>query len=100
MNKTGIGPQQLLTYTQTQVQNCVESQITCVRNLLHGKLRSDLRSCGKEGEGSPRRKTKAVKSITVIRGLAAAAAAAAAATRWNDYHRSSPDTQQANRDVR
>ena len=30
----------------------IESQITCVRNLLHGKL-----SIGKEGEGSPRRET-------------------------------------------
>ena len=25
MDKTGIGPQQLLTYTLTQVQNCIES---------------------------------------------------------------------------
>ena len=39
MDKTGIGQQQLLTYTQTQLQNCVELQIT----LPHGKLRSDLR---------------------------------------------------------
>ena len=43
MDITGIGPQQLLTYTQIQIQHCIEGQIFCVRKLLHGKLRSDLR---------------------------------------------------------
>ena len=43
MDTTGIGSQQLLTYTQTQVQNCEEAQTICVRNLLHGKLMSNLR---------------------------------------------------------
>ena len=43
MDITGIGPQQLLTYSQIQIQHCIEGQIACVRNLLHGKLRSDRR---------------------------------------------------------
>ena len=70
MDKTGIGPQQLLTYTQIQVQNSAESQIKCVRNLLHGKQRSDLRL--KISEAAARREkavqeaklTRAIKSIT------------------------------------
>ena len=70
MDKTGIGPQQLLTYTQTQEQNCVESQIQCVRNLLHGKLRSDLRlkiseaAATREKAVQEGKLTKAIKSIT------------------------------------
>ena len=70
MDTTGIGPQPLLTYTQAQVQNCVEAHISCVRNLLHGKLRSDPRL--KINEAAARRKkavqeekvTKAIKAIT------------------------------------
>ena len=62
--------QQLLTYIQMQIQTCVEAQITCVRNLLHAKLRSDLRL--KISEAAARREKsvqdekfmKAIKFIT------------------------------------
>ena len=64
-----IGPQQLLTHSQIHIQHCKEGQIVCVRNLLHGKLRSDLRQ--KVNEATAKREkavqegklTKAIKSI-------------------------------------
>ena len=57
---TGIGTQQLLTYTMTQVHNCIERQIELAKHLLHGRCRFDLRqksqrSNGKGGEGNARR---------------------------------------------
>ena len=54
MDITGRGPQQLLTYSQLQIQHCIEGQIVCVRNLLHGKLQvSSDENIGKD----PRRTT-------------------------------------------
>ena len=44
MDITGIGPQQLLIYSQIQLQLCTEAQIVCVQNLLHGKLTKEIKS--------------------------------------------------------
>ena len=67
--ETGIGSQQLLTYSQMQIQHCIVGQIVCVRKLLLGKLRSDLRQ--KINEATAKRdkvaregKFAAIKSIT------------------------------------
>ena len=70
MDITGEGHGQFLTYTQQQVQNCIEAQILCVRKLIHGKLRSNLRltineaTAWREKEAQERKPTKTIKSIT------------------------------------
>ena len=51
MDITGVGPRQLLAYTQKQVQNCVEAQICYMANC------DQIRSHSEEREVSPRRKT-------------------------------------------
>ena len=71
MDTPWFGPRQLVTYTQMQVQNCVESQITCLRNLHNGKLKSGLRL--KINEAVARRekadqKGKLMKVIKFITG--------------------------------
>ena len=61
MDKTGIGPQQLLTCTQTPVKLCRNTNQLCEDSTpWQTKIEPDPQnqwSSGKEGEGSPRRKS-------------------------------------------
>ena len=50
---------------EIQIQLFIEGQIVCVRNLLHGKLRSDLKATAKREKAVQEGKlTKTIKSIT------------------------------------
>ena len=70
LDTTGIGPQQLLTYTLPQVQHCMEGQIELFEVLLHGRCRTGLRqiinkkSARKKKEVQEGKLTRAIKLIS------------------------------------
>ena len=97
MDTAGIGPQQLLAYTQTQVQNCVENVIICVRKLLHGKLRSDVR-LNINDEAAKTIKAVQQRKLTTDRSTASILLQCklATSTGWHNIYRHYPDTRQTN----